>query len=369
MHQLDISFKSFLQIVREFIRALSQKRTYSFIRNWYCFFGVLWGLPVPVVTIWIDLYSSGLEPTLSNINHLLTSHPFHLFFLLHPLFFGIVFGAMGTVRYNKEQSIQEFEKNLMNKNTELENANKKLKELDKLKVSFLSMVSHELRTPLTTIQGYITFLQNEKSGALNEAQKECLKTSEEEADLLNHLIEDLLDLSKIETGAFKINPGRVEISEVINKAVSSLQLSADTKGITLKNNLPSDLPPVSADKERILQVVANLIENALKFNKRGGSVYITASRGAQNDKVIFCVSDTGIGIPRDKLDKIFDKFYQVDSSSRRRYEGCGLGLAISESIIKLHNGRIWVESEMGVGSKFFFELPIFETRKEVSRRT
>jgi len=355
MPELNIDSKSFLPVVKEFIKALAQIRTYSIHKNWYSFFGILWGIPIPVVTIGIDLYSSGLFVTLPNVARIISIHPFHIFFLLHPILFGIVFGAMGTVRYNQEQKIEEFEKSLIGKNIELENANKRLRELDKLKSYFLSMVSHELRTPLTAIQGYITYLSTEKPGALNPTQKECLKISEETADTLNHLIEELLDLSKIEAGGLKVNLTGVDMLEVMHKAIVSLQLFADNQGITLENNSPKDLPLVKADGERILQVIKNLLQNAIKFNQQGGKVYLAASC-QPNGKVVFCISDTGIGIPEDKLDKIFDKFYQVDSSQKRKYGGCGLGLAISKSILELHKGRIWVESKIGVGSKFFFEL-------------
>lgn len=355
MNKLGIDFKSFLQVVKEFIKALGQIRTYSIRKNWYCLFGILWGIPIPIVTIGIDLYSTGLTPAISNIIRIITAHPLHFSFLLHPILFGIVFGAMGTVRYNKEQKIEEFEKNLINKNIELERANKKLQELGKLKSNFLSMVSHELRTPLTTIQGYITFLNTEKPGILNPTQKECLKISEETADLLNHLIEELLDLSKIEAGKFKVNLASADMEQIIKKAMASLQIFATKQGVSLENNLPPALPLVWADKERILQVVTNLIENAIKFNQQGGKVLITASY-AQHNKIIFSIADTGIGIAEDKLDKIFDKFYQVDSFERRKYGGCGLGLAISKSILELHRGRIWVESKIREGSQFFFEL-------------
>jgi len=357
MNKLGVDFKSFIQVVKEFFRALGQKHTYSISKNWYCFFGVLWGIPVPLATIGMHLYGKNLHPTLSNVIHVITDHPIpSAFFLLHPLLFGVVFGAMGTVRYNTEQRIEEFEKNLINKNIELESANRRLRELDRLKYNFLSMVSHELRTPLTTIQGYISFLKTEKSGSLNPNQKECLEISAETADTLNHLIEELIDLSRIETGEFKVDLASADMTEVINKAIISLQLLANNQGVTLENKLPKDLPLVWADKERIFQVVINLLENAIKFNQSGGKVYLTASNHTQNGKVVFCIADTGIGIPEDKLDKIFDKFYQVDSSEKRKYGGCGLGLAISERILKLHKGRIWAESQIGTGSKFFFEL-------------
>src|SRR3989338_4708832 len=133
MNQSSRDSKTFPLIVKEFIKALAQSRTYSLHRNWYCFFGILWGMPVPIVTIGIDLFLRNDSPTISNIIQTISIHPFHLVFLLHPIFFGIVFGAMGTVRYNKEQKIEESEQNIINKNKELEGANKKLRQLDKLK--------------------------------------------------------------------------------------------------------------------------------------------------------------------------------------------------------------------------------------------
>ncbi len=358
MRRLSINLKTFRQVVKEFVSALWQWRTYNIFENWYCMFGILWGIPVPVVTIGITLHSSALPVTVSNIIRIIASDPFHLFFLLHPVFFGIVFGAMGTVRYNKEHKIKEFENSLIDKNAELAQKNAKLRELDKLKSNFLSMISHELRTPLTTIQGYITFLMTEKAGAVNKAQRECLEISSETADLLDRLIEDILDLSKIESGEFKVNLDAVDITKITDKAILSRKLFADNQDVTLENNLPRDLPLVRADRERILQVIINILENSIKFNRRGGKVAIT-SPGGLSGKVIFCISDTGIGIPGDKLERVFDKFYQIDSSGKRRYKGCGLGLAISKSIVELHNGKIWAESKVGEGSKFFIELSPF----------
>lgn len=335
MEKISVDFRSFAQVTKEFIKALGQKRTYSLFENAYCIFGILWGIPVPIVTIGIHLYSARLLLNLPNIMRIMLHEPFYFFFLLHPVFFGIVFGAMGTVRYNKQQKIEE---------------------LDKQKSNFLSMVSHELRTPLTTVAGYVSFLLTEKPGVLNQTQKESLKIAAETADLLNHLIEELLDLSKIERGEFRVNLAHVDMAKVVHKAVTALRLYADSHEIGLECDLPHDLPLVWADKERILQVMTNLLENAVKFSRIGGKITIAASVDRQNSKVVFCVSDTGIGIPPDKRDRIFDKFYQADSSENRKYGGCGLGLAISKSIIELHRGKIWIESEEGIGSKFFFEL-------------
>lgn len=260
---------------------------------------------------------------------------------------------MGTVRHVKEQKIKEFEEDLIHKN-------KKLQELDEMKSSFLSMVSHELRTPLTTIQGYITFLESEKTGNLNETQREFLKISEEEVEHLNHLIEELLDLSRIEKGEFKVNLEQVDMKAIVTKVMISLRSFALERQVTLEDSIPKDLPLVWADREKILQVVINLLENAIKFNKHGGGVTLSYMDNAGDNRIIFCVSDSGIGIEEDKLDKIFDRFYQIEHLGNRKYQGCGLGLAITKSILDLHKGRIWVESKIDLGSKFFFELQRYD---------
>lgn len=350
-----MDFRSLFPVIKEFLKALKQKRTYNITENWYCFFGILWGIPVPVVTMGIDLYAQSLPVTLSEIVKTLFHHPIHFFFFLHPVFFGIVFGAMGTVRYNKDQEIEESERNLINKNSELEEANRKLLEANEMKSNFLSMITHELRTPLTTIKGYITFLKSGKGGGLNQTQKEWIDITDEETEHLNHLIEELIDLSKKAKGNFRVDLQSVQMKEVVDRAFLFLQPFAANQNTVMENNLPQDLPQVWADPEKILQVVTNLLENAIKFNKPDGRVSFFMKRTDER-KIVFCVSDTGIGIPEEHKENVFENFFQVDSSGKRRYGGCGLGLAISKNIIDLHNGAIWVDSKPGAGTKVFFEL-------------
>lgn len=358
INKKSIELKLLILVIQEFFDALGNKHTYNIRKNWYSLFGILWGVPIPIVTIGIDLYANSLAFNISNIINVIFTHPIHFFFILHPVIFGIVFGAMGSVRHNKDREIDEFKKSLIGKNEELEKINKKLQELDELKSNFLRMVSHELRTPLTTILGYISFLKTQKSGTLTKSQLESLNLSEEEAVRLDKLIQELLDLTKIGTGTFKVNLQNTDIKQVVNRAIKSLQPLAEKKRIKLNNKLPDKLPPVLADKDKIFQVIANLINNGIKFNTPGGEVSIS-SEDSVDKKVNLCISDTGIGIERDKLDKIFDKFYQVDSAGKRKYGGCGLGLAISRNIVKLHMSSIWVKSDIGMGSKFFFELQKF----------
>lgn len=344
----------FIPSIMEFCKALGKRNTYNIRKNTYSIFGVLWGIPVPIVTTGIALYYRDLSPTLPNIINEVVSNPLHFFFLMHPFIFGIVFGAMGTVREEKEEQKLRFEKSLIEINEKLKTTNKKLQELDELKDNFLSMVSHELWSPLTTIQGHITFLKDGKSGTLDVAQKEVLEIVEEQTVRLDNLIRGLVDISKIETGKFDVALESMDIKNVVYKTLDSMKQQADEKNILLKNEVPQNMSKVLADKERIVQVLVNLLGNAIKFTPKNKTVTLHAKE--KDETVEFAVTDEGIGIPEEKIDKIFDKFYQVDSTSNREFGGCGLGLAIARSIIELHNGQIWVKSQPGAGSKFMFEL-------------
>ncbi len=357
--------KLFPPIVKEFLAALGKGYTYAIRKNHYVVFGILWGLPIPVVTISMGIYFNHLPVSLGNIIAHILSYPIHLLFLLHPLLFGIVFGAMGTVREEKENARLAFENSLLLANEELKGVNKKLQELDELKDNFLSIVSHELLTPLTTIQGYITFLKEDKAKSLIEEHVEELGIIEDEADHLKNLIEELMDLSKIEAGKFEVKPVPADMRDVVKKVKMIFEPSLKTNRIILEDRLPASIPLVLADANRITQVFSNLLNNAIKFTPSGGRVRLSAL--VADEKITFCVEDTGIGIPKDKINRIFDKFYQVDSTTRRRFGGSGLGLAITKSIIELHKGRIWVESAEGAGSSFCFELPRYRGAHHAAR--
>lgn len=341
-------------IVKEFFRALNKFYTYNLRKNYYAIFGILWGIPIPIVTIGIGLYFSGSTLSFNNIISQVKTYPINIFFLFHPVLFGIVFGAMGTIRDEKERQRLAFQKSLLKMNKELKAANKKLQELDDLKDNFLSMVSHELLSPLTTVQGYITFLREGKPGPLTEGQKEALEIANEQTEHLKYLIEELMDISKIDAGKFEVKLAAIDINNVLGKVINNLRQAREEKEIILENELPGGIPLVLADSDRMLQVFSNILGNAIKFTPPGGKINIYAR---EKDKSIeFCIEDTGIGIPEGKIDKVFDRFYQEDSTTRRKHGGCGLGLTITKSIIDLHKGRIWVKSEVGAGTKFFFEL-------------
>lgn len=239
---------------------------------------------------------------------------------------------------------------------ELVEKNKQLERLSKLKSDFVSNVSHELRTPLTSIKGYTKLLMDGKLGVLPENQHQCLKIILEESDRLSRLINDVLDLAKLEKGKVKFKKEDMNILHVASEAIKTLNGLADDKGIKIRLETKNDIPEISASRDLIKQVFFNLIGNAIKFTPNEGNIFVIIETG--HDFLKVTVKDTGIGVPKDELLYLFDKFYQVDSSMTRQHSGTGLGLSISKHIIDAHKGRIYAESELGKGSSFIFELPI-----------
>jgi len=237
----------------------------------------------------------------------------------------------------------------------------RFKEADRMKNEFISNVSHELRTPLFSIRGFLELM---KSGKVpdEETRVEFINTMYRKTLHLNRLVDDLLDISRMEQGTFELEAGPLAVRPLISHAVAEMQFSAQEKEIHLETSVPKALPPVWGDPNRLEQVVINLMDNAIKFTPREGSVTVRA-RVLEGELVIE-VQDTGPGIPTDALDKLFTRFYQVDASSTRRTGGTGLGLSISQQIVEAHGGRIWVDSEVGKGSTFCFTVPLAEEKKE-----
>lgn len=230
----------------------------------------------------------------------------------------------------------------------------KEKEIDRMKTEFVSNVSHELRTPLASIKGFVsTLLDIEVS---EDERKEFLTIINEEADRLTQLIEDLLDIARIETGKIRINLQPIYISEIINRVEIELHEKYTKKGISLKIEIDNSLPRVMADKNALIQIFLNLVGNAIKFTKEGGKIFIKTEPYNGGKYLKIKVQDTGIGIEEKHLDKIFDKFYRVETQVHET-PGTGLGLAIVKELVEKHNGKIWVESKVGVGSTFYFTIP------------
>jgi signal transduction histidine kinase len=241
--------------------------------------------------------------------------------------------------------------------------NTRLKELDRLKSSFLATVSHELRTPLTSIIGYSEMLAEGLAGPMNQEQVDYVRTIMDKGETLLKLISSILDISQIEAGKVRLNFEPMDALELINGSLSSLRPQVQKKGVALEAKLPAKMPMVNGDRDRLRQVIVNLLTNAVKFTPKGGKVSVTLTEIQQQPDLNamgyrILVEDSGVGIPADQFDKIFNSFYQVDSSSTREYGGAGLGLAIVKSFVEGHGGVVRVASEMGHGSRFTLVLPV-----------
>jgi signal transduction histidine kinase len=225
-----------------------------------------------------------------------------------------------------------------------------------MKSDFVSHVSHELRTPLTAIKGAVDLVLREVAGPLTEKQVHYLTRVRSNTQHLAGLINDLLDLSKIESGKIEVKSSRVSLSSLVHEVVEAFRPVAAEKVIALEATILEPSILVWADRDKIDQVLTNLIGNALKFTPVQGRVVSTSRNGHESVQV--SVSDTGLGVPPDEKEKIFAKFYRVPEINGGNSKGTGLGLAIAKALVELHRGRIWVESEEGRGSTFSFTLPI-----------
>lgn len=233
----------------------------------------------------------------------------------------------------------------------------KLKEIDKLKSDFISLMSHELRTPLTTIkEGTNLMIEGVDRGTAAEKQKRLLSIIKEESDRLINLVNSLLDLSKMEAGMMAYNFTRTNISKLISQVTREIEPLAETKDIKVKIEINSELPMIKIDRDRMLQVLRNLIGNAVKFTPKSGKVSVYSKVGPEGINV--SVADTGGGIPEENLSTIFNKYEQVMHQRSSKIKGTGLGLSIVKHIIDAHGGKIWVESTIGKGSIFTFVLPV-----------
>lgn len=238
--------------------------------------------------------------------------------------------------------------------TELKAAYDELKESDRLKDELVQNVSHELRTPLTFVKGYTDLLMDGEMGLLQPSQQEALEIISDKTNEITRIIDDIITLQRIDAGNLTLKPE--SMAEMLQTTVMNHQLVANQKGLTIKVNLPAEQAIVNIDKQRINQVLDNLIGNAMKFSPDGGTISVSMS--IENDQVLIIIADEGIGISPEQHDRIFDRFYQIDGSARRRFGGTGIGLAIVKRIIDAHSGKIWVESELKKGSAFFFILPL-----------
>lgn len=238
---------------------------------------------------------------------------------------------------------------------ELQATNRQLEKANRLKSQFLATMSHELRTPLNSIIGFSELLEDETYGILNNRQMKYIGNIVVSSKHLLQLINDILDLAKVESGTVGIHPERLSLSDAMSVVKNVVEPLAAKKDISLSVELHDNIDTITADPARLKQILYNLLSNAIKFTPSGGKVTIAAS--TYKEGIEISVADTGIGIVEKDQQRIFSEFLQVEGTYARKYEGTGLGLALTRKLVELHGGRIWVESYPGMGSRFTFTLP------------
>jgi len=245
-------------------------------------------------------------------------------------------------------------------------------EVDRMKSEFVATVSHELRTPMTSIKGYADLLLMGGAGAVSEPQQRFLAIIKTNADRLSELVNDLLDISRIDRGTIKLSFQLLDVTDTINTTLSHLtgRIANDHKAMTVKADIEPNLPPVSADFDKLVQILNNLADNAFNYTYEGGAVTLRAYQ--EGDWVVMSVSDTGVGIPPENQERVFERFFRDESNQLvMETSGTGLGLAIVQDYVKMHNGRIDFESIVGEGTTFYVRLPAAGTsiQRESTART
>lgn len=262
----------------------------------------------------------------------------------------VIHNALNTFRTGKEK--ERLQEEITAKKVELEAANRKLKELDKIKSAFVANVAHEFRTPLTIIKGNVDLVVKGGLGNVTTDQKEMLDGAVNVANRLSRLVNDLLDISKIESGKMQLKKEKINMNRVIEENLSAFTRLIKDKKQVLQKQLAKDMPDITGDMDKVTQVFINVLSNAIKYSPENSSIIIKSVN--LEKEIMVEVSDTGEGIAPEDIDKVFDKFIRVTAEKK---EGTGLGLPIAKDIIVLHKGRMWVKSELGKGSQFYFTLP------------
>ena len=262
----------------------------------------------------------------------------------------VVHNALNEFRAREER--ERLQKEIAAKKIELEAANRKLKELDRIKSDFVANVAHEFRTPLTIIKGNTDMVLKGGLGKVTNEQKDMLDGAIKIANRLSRLVNDLLDISKIESGKMKLKKESFNINKIIEENIAVFAKTLKDKKLVLQKDLARGISDINGDMDKITQVFVNLLSNAIKYSPEGSTISVKSVN--LEKEVMVEVSDTGEGIAAQDIDKVFDKFTRVTAEKK---EGTGLGLPIAKDIVTLHNGRMWVKSESGKGSQFCFTLP------------
>ncbi len=264
---------------------------------------------------------------------------------------------------NMMEDADETNRRLLKVQKQLNKYVEELKKMDKKKDEFISIAAHELKTPLTSIRGFASLLKNPAVAEDPVKRKKFFEIIQTETFRLEKLINDILDLSRIDLNTLKFNFEKKKINDILRKVKEQMGVIVKSKGVRFLIEKKGDLPIIEVDEERLIQVLSNLINNAVKYTTKG---YIKLRVSKQGDFINFEVIDTGLGIPKEEQKRIFDRFYQVDSSYTRKVGGSGLGLAICKGIIEAIGGKIWVESKLNKGSTFGISIPIKRKPKKKS---
>jgi signal transduction histidine kinase len=266
--------------------------------------------------------------------------------------------AFNAMSAHIHENIEKLEMN----NVKLAALNEELKELDRMNSDLLANVSHELRTPLTSIKGYVEYMMEGKLGPVSPKQEKGLSVVQRNLDRLAKLINALLDYSLMDAERMVLTIKPFDLNQVARQVVATLASELEKRELQFITDIPEHLPLVWGDKDKLYQVLENLTINAIKFTETGGKITVSAVPYQKDEKtwIELRVSDTGVGIPRLELHRIFDRFYQVDATSKRKYGGIGLGLAIARSIVEAHGGTISAQSVENKGTTFIINLPAFQ---------
>ena len=282
------------------------------------------------------------------------------FVLVSFLAFGryLIKNIIGEIQRREE--LEKLSDELVDTNIKLKEANKKLRKLDKAKSEFISIASHQLRTPLTAIKGYLSMIAEGSYGEVPEKAKEKMESVLGSSERLIGLVNDLLNVSRIESGKIEMNFNKIDIEEFIKDSVKELQIVAEEEGLYLNYEVENGLT-AAIDEERMRQVILNIIDNAIKYTADGG-ITITGKKQelkSGKDSALIKIKDTGEGMTQKDIDNIFDSFSRGSAGDLMHTEGAGLGLYIAKKFVDMHNGSIWIESEgKGKGTCFFIELPL-----------
>jgi len=307
---------------------------------------------------WINREADGRTLYLTMVDLPLRSPGGSVTGLIHILQDTTGMGNLGQELAQRRNELRLLHDQLARRNSELAAANTELRRLDDLKSAFISSATHELRTPLSTIIGYLEMLLEENFGPLHGEQHEILAIIQGSARRLLTIVNTLLDITRIEAGRIELTLRPTDLKALVERLVAEFrpQLEARAQHLTLE--APPELPPALCDETRAMQIVSNLLSNASKYTPDGGKITIALSPAAEEGFLQLAVADTGMGISPDDQPHLFDRFFRTRTAVQSNVEGLGLGLYITRSLVELHRGRIWLESEPGRGSTFYVTFPV-----------